>query len=83
MHRGGFARTCATVRAACTLSLFAVSLFGAGLRFAWSATIGRLGMRHTSDAAAHKAAWAEEEFRFECAIEKYEDLIDTAARRRR
>jgi hypothetical protein len=83
MYRDGFARTRAAVRGACTLSLFAVSLFGAGLTFVWSALGDRLHWRQKADRPVHKAAWAEEEFRFEYAIEKYEELIDTPAQRRR
>ncbi len=83
MRHDGLSRSRAAVRAACTLPLFAISFFAAGLKFTCTALAGRLLLRHDSDGTARKAAWAAEEFRFECAIEKYEDLIDSIARSRK
>jgi hypothetical protein len=83
MYRDGLSGTRAAVRGACTLSLFAVSFFGVGLTFVWSALVDRLRLRHKAGGPEYKAAWAEEEFQFEHAIEKYQKLIDAAVQRPR
>jgi hypothetical protein len=82
MHHDEFARTRAAVSVACTLPLFAISLFAAGFRFMCSTLLSRLHLRRNTSGPRHNALWAAEEFRFEHAVEAYEELIDAIARSR-
>jgi hypothetical protein len=66
---------------ACSLPLLTVSLLIAGVLAAGIAVLSRFEVpRQTADADL-RSLWSTDEFRFEHAIQAYEDLIDVCARR--
>lgn len=66
---------------ACSLPLLAVSLLIAGVGTACFALLTRFGVREDAASADLRRLWAADEFRFENAIQSYEDLIDAFAQR--